>query len=228
VATAAVVVVAAVTVGVLVLSPGKSPRAATSTVSAGAGVQGIYRGHGAKPVSIPMGSLTLSLRAQFHQGKTKIAKAVTGYEFRSALNPLLCLSAVDTGSLAGQRRDPVEIAACKHTANQVWIPVQWDINGQSYTHLVSDKYQTMCLNADKISGTASPGNAIMLWDCYYPAGNEAWTFGAWYKSVAPGRQSYPLCLSNSVHHCIDADRRPDVAAPVRLWTQQATAGQFWS
>jgi hypothetical protein len=228
VAIAVSVVVAAVIAGVFVVSPGKNLPAASPAMSTNAGVQRSYLGKGAKPVSIPMSSLTPSLRATFDQGRTKTAKAVTGYEFRNALNPSLCLTAADTGALAGQDKDPVEIAACRPAANQIWIPEQWDINGQSYTHLVSDKYQAKCLNAQKIGGTTGPGNAIFLYRCYYPAGNEAWAFETWYQNVAPGHQSYPLCLSNADRYCIDTDKRPGVSASVHLWTHQAIAGQFWS
>jgi hypothetical protein len=191
-----------------------------------ADVQGSYPGQGAKAVSVPVGSLATLLRTQFHQ--SKIAKAENGYEFRNALNPSLCLTAADTGPLAGQKGDPVELAACRLAANQIWIPIDWDINGNSYAHLVSGRYQTMCLDSEKIGTTTSPGNPIMLFTCRYPAGNQGWAFEDWYQNVAPGRQSYPLCLSNSVQHCIDADKHSGLTPGIRLWNQQAIAGQFWS
>lgn len=230
-AAGVVVAAAAVTVGVFASSSGKSPGTTSSTVSVG--VQGTYKGQGIKPVPVQVGSLATLLRKQFHQSKT--AKTMTGYEFRNALNPALCLTTADTGPLAGRNTDPVDLASCKLAANQIWIPLDWDINRNSYAHLVSAKYQTMCLDSEKIGDATSPGNPIRLFTCHYQTGNEAWDFAHWYQSVALGHQAYPLCLSNTVRpntirHCIDADKRPgpDVSAPVRLWTQQAAAGQFWS
>jgi hypothetical protein len=125
---------------------------------------------------------------------------MTGYELRNAANPSLCLTVADTGPSAGQLREPAEVAACKLTANQIWIPEEWETEGKSYAHLVSDKYQTMCLNSRKSNGAPTgPGDVIMLYRCYYPAGNEAWAVQAWYQSVAypplePGSEGQPVLV----------------------------------
>lgn len=229
-AAAGVVVVAtAVTAGVFALSPGKSP----GTESSAGGVQRNFPGQPIKTVSVPVGSLATLQRKQFPQ--SKITKTMTGYEFRNALNPELCLTAGDTGPLAGQNRDPVALAPCKLAANQVWIPLDWDIKHNWYAHLVSAKYQTMCLDSEKNDGATSPGQPIMLYTCHYKTGNQAWDILDWYQSVTLRHRSYPLCISNTVRpntvsHCIDADKPsgPDASAPIRLWNQQAAAGQFWS
>lgn len=224
-AATAVVVVAGVIVGVLVSSPDSGQHPTTVSTP---GIKGSFPGHGVKTVQIPVASLITSLANDFRQGaNTKNAKTVTGFEFRNARNPALCLTADGTGSLAGQNRDSLETDACTLAANQIWIPEQWEINGQSYTHLVSDKYQNLCLNGKKTNGDTGAGNQVQLWACYYPAGNESWKFQDWYQNVAPGHQSYPLFLSNK-SLCVDADTHLDVPPGIRLWNQEASAGQFWS
>jgi transcriptional regulator with XRE-family HTH domain len=120
--------------------------------AAQAGVLGSYQGAGLAVVSLPVTSLTPSLAATLDQDRLVGAASVTGFEFRSAQDHRLCLTAADTGPLAGKVRDQVEVAACARTANQIWIPEQWETNGSAYTHLVSDKYQSMCLNADNLGG----------------------------------------------------------------------------
>lgn len=222
---AVVVVVAVVLVGVFVWPGGKSPHARLSATSSG--VKGSYPGYGLKAVSIPMSSLIPALAYQLHQGFTKNARTVTGYEFRNVQNPGFCLTAADTGPFAGQDKGPVEIDACKATANQIWIPRDWDTYEQSYTHLVSAKYQTMCLNAQKTGGHPVSGNRVMLWTCY-PAGNESWKFAVWYQTAKSRHHSYPICL-NEYSLCIDtASERSVPGDPVRLMTRSAVAGQFWS
>ena len=225
---AAGVVVAGVVAGVLASSPGWRPKP-TSAVSTQPAVKGSFPGGGVKTVSIPLESLSRPLRDQVHQDNPML-KTVTGFEFHTALNPAKCLTADDTGSLAGQERDPVATDTCESTPNQIWIPEQWETLGQPYTHLVSDKYQGMCLNVRKIGGApVGPGSAVMLWKCYYPAGNESWFFPSWFQNVEAGHHSYPLFLANKSKErlCLDADSYPDVPAGIRLWTQQAAAGQFW-
>jgi hypothetical protein len=174
-----------------------------------------------------MTSLTPGLAAAFRQGRTADAASVTGFEFRNAKDNSFCLTAVDTGSSAGKNGDRVEIDPCKLTANQIWIPEQWGMNGSSFTHLVSDKYQSMCLNADNIGGLNN-GHRVQLWNCY-SANNESWDFGDWYRNVRPGQRSYPILLPMD-RLCLDADkydfRDGDM---VTIWTQYAKAtNQFWS
>lgn len=219
-----VVVVLGFIVG-MVVSPGG--HASSPVIGTQENVQGRYPGEGVKTVSIPVGSLTSSLARDFRKERTKNAKTVDGYEFRSALNPSLCLTAVDTGPLAGQDWDTVQVAACKLTANQIWIPEQWEIEGQPYTHLVSDQYQTMCLSGQKTAGDTRSGNLVFLLRCAYPAGNQAWAFQTWYQNVAPGHQSFPIFVSNKQSLCLDTDPRHP-GNGVQLWDQYAIAGQFWS
>jgi hypothetical protein len=211
--TAAVVVVA----GVLVWRP-------WDTDAPHAGIQGGDRGEGLKAVAIPVKSLTPALQAAFGHGRTAAATTVTGYEFRSAQDDSLCLTAVDSGPTAGHKGDHVEIAACKPTPSQIWIPQQWEIDLERYTHLVSDQYQSMCLNADK-SGGLRNGQRIQLWDCYR-ANNEAWSFGDWYWNVKPGGHSDRLCLHGQL--CLGVDNRYGHGGQVNIWSQDSTAGQFWS
>jgi hypothetical protein len=169
--------------------------------------------------------LTPSLAAAFRQGRTAGAATVTGYEFRNAQDDSLCLTAVDTVPSGGENGDRVKIATCALAANQIWIPLQWEVDGTTFTHLVSDQYQSMCLNARNLGGLGN-GQRVQLWDCYR-ANNESWDFGDWYRNVKPGSRSYPLLLHTN-RLCLDADRYAfgdgDV---VNIWTQYPAANQFW-
>jgi hypothetical protein len=213
---------------VLVLAlPGSSrpakPAAHGQTPS---GVRGSFPGIRTESVRIPVRSLTPALAAQFRQGRTAHATTVTGFVFRNHEAVGLCLTAPDTGAEAGQNRDPIVVSTCRGTPNQVWIPLQWEINGFRFTHLVSDRYQSKCLNANNVGGLNN-GHVVQLWDCY-PAGNEAWDFGDWHVAVSAGTRSSPLFARNG-RLCLDADKW-DLrdGTSVRLWTQYSTANQFWS
>lgn len=214
VAFAAVVVVVA---GVLVWRP-------WHTNPPQASIQTSYRGEGLKAVAIPVTSLTPTLQAAFRHGRTASAATITGYEFRNAQDASLCLTAVDTGPTAGHNGDRVELAACKLTPSQIWIPQQWEIDQELHTHLVSDKYQSMCLNADNIGGLRN-GHRAQLWHCY-PANNEAWSFADWYHNVKPGAHADRLCLHGQI--CLGVDNRYGHSGQVDIWSQSPVAGQFWS
>lgn len=189
-------------------------------------VRGSDQGEGLKTVPIPVKSLPPRLAAVFRHGRTAGAATVTGYEFRSAQGKGLCLTAADTGSAAGQDRDPVEVATCRLTANQIWIPEQWEVNGSAFTHLVSVKYPSKCLNAKKINGGLSSGQPVMLWNCYR-ANNESWDFGDWYRNAKPGHHSYPILLHTD-RLCLDVDNTYGDSGAVDIQTQQAAPNQLWS
>ncbi len=234
-AVLSVAAVAAVVAVVLVLTlPGSSapaklsahrqtPSAHSQTPS---GVLGSFPGMTMESVRIPVRSLTPALAAQFRQGRTAHATTVTGFVFRNHQAAGLCLTAPDTGAEAGQNRDPIVVSACRGAPNQVWIPLQWEVEGFRFTHLVSDRYQSMCLNANNLGGMSN-GHIVQLWDCY-PAGNEAWDFGDWHAAVSAGTRSYPLFARNG-RLCLDADKW-DLrdGTSVRIWTQYPAANQFWS
>jgi len=189
--------------------------------------QGTFPGLALESVRIPVRSLSPALAAQFRQGRTRHASTVTGFEFRNRGAAGLCLTAVNTGAKAGKNHDPVLVDTCARTPNQIWIPLQWEVNGFWLTHLVNDQYQSMCLNADNRGGGMRVSSIVQLWDCY-PAGNEAWDFGDWHTAVSTGGRSYPL-FARSGRLCLDADKY-DLrdGTPVRVWTQYAAANQFWS
>ena len=215
----AVAVAVAVAAGVLVWPSQGGAQAALA-------VRGSYPGEGLKTVPVPVKSLPPKLAAVFRQGRTAGAATVTGYEFRSAQGKSLCLTAADTGPAAGKDRDPVEVATCRLTANQIWIPEQWDVNGSTFTHLVSVRYPSKCLNAKKINGGMSSGQPVMLWDCYR-ANNESWDFGDWYRNAKPGHHSYPILLHTD-RLCLDVDDAYGESGAVDIQAQQAAPGQFWS
>jgi Ricin-type beta-trefoil lectin domain len=228
VAVLSVAAVAAVAAVVLALTlPGSPPPAKPSAHGQPAsGVLGSFPGMTMESVRIPVRSLTPALAAQFRQGRTAHATTVTGFVFRNHEAAGLCLTAPDTGAEAGQNRDPIVVSTCRGAPNQVWIPLQWEVKGFRFTHLVSDRYQSMCLNANNLGGLSN-GHIVQLWDCY-PAGNEAWDFGDWHAAVSTGTRSYPLFARNG-RLCLDADKY-DLrdGTSVRIWTQYPAANQFWS
>jgi hypothetical protein len=211
---------------VLVLSGSPAPAKPAAHGQTPSGVLGSFPGMTMESVRIPVRSLTPALAAQFRQGRTAHATTVTGFVFRNHETAGLCLTAPDTGAEAGQDRDPIVVSTCRGAPNQVWIPLQWEVKGFRFTHLVSDRYQSMCLNANNLGGLNN-GHIVQLWDCY-PAGNEAWDFGDWYAAVSAGTRSYPLFARNG-RLCLDADKW-DLrdGTSVRIWTQYPAANQFWS
>ena len=227
-AVLSVAAVAAVVAVVLVLALPGSPTPAKPAAhgQTPSGVLGSFPGMIMESVRIPVRSLTPALAAQFRQGRTAHATTVTGFVFRNHETTGLCLTAPDTGAEAGQNRDPIVVSTCRGAPNQVWIPLQWEVKGFRFTHLVSDRYQSMCLNANNLGGLSN-GHIVQLWDCY-PAGNEAWDFGDWHAAVNAGTRSYPLFARNG-RLCLDADKW-DLrdGTSVRIWTQYPAANQFWS
>jgi hypothetical protein len=227
-AVLSVAAVAAVVAVVLVLALPGSPTPAKPAAhgQTPSGVLGSFPGMIMESVRIPVRSLTPALAAQFRQGRTAHATTVTGFVFRNHETAGLCLTAPDTGAEAGQNRDPIVVSTCRGAPNQVWIPLQWEVKGLRFTHLVSDRYQSMCLNANNLGGLSN-GHIVQLWDCY-PAGNEAWDFGDWHAAVNAGTRSYPLFARNG-RLCLDADKW-DLrdGTSVRIWTQYPAANQFWS
>jgi hypothetical protein len=222
--TAAAAVVAVVLVLALPGSPAPAKPAAHGQTAPS--VRGSFSGLTMESVRIPVRSLTPALAAQFRQGRTADATTVTGFVFRNHEAAGLCLTAPDTGAEAGQNKDPIVVSICRSAPNQVWIPLQWEVKGFRFTHLVSDRYQSMCLNANN-EGGLNNGRIVQLWDCY-PAGNEAWDFGDWHTAVIAGTRSYPLFARNG-RLCLDADKY-DLrdGTSVRIWTQYPAANQFWS
>lgn len=221
-------VVAAVIGAILGLRLSGSPAPPQSPVSGAtaSSVLGSFPGTNMDVVQIPLRSLTPALAAEFRQGRTAHAAMVTGFVFRNQEMASLCLTVPDTGAEAGHNRDPIVVSTCRGTQNQVWIPLQWEVKGIRFTHLVSDRYQSMCLNANNLGGMSN-GHIVELWDCY-AAGNEAWDFGDWYTAVGAGTHSYPIFARNG-RLCLDADKW-DLrdGTSVRIWTQYPTANQFWS
>jgi hypothetical protein len=207
-------------------APAKSAVQTKTAAGLAATVKGAFPGLALDAVPIPVRSLSPALAAAFRQGRTARDTTITGFVFRNREDTSLCLAANNTGPTAGRNHDPVVVSGCRRTANEIWIPEQWETQGFRFTHLVNDQYQTMCLNADNLGGMQD-GHLTQLWDCY-PAGNEAWDFGDWHQAVSAGGRSYPL-FARSGRLCLDADKYDlRVGTPVRLWTQYAAANQFWS
>jgi len=86
--------------------------------------------------------------AQWFGERVAAGGSVTGYELRSAYpaSPSLCLTAVTDSPAAGQDGGGVEASPCTRSApSQIWIPVQYEARGASYTWLANDKYQSKWL-----------------------------------------------------------------------------------
>jgi hypothetical protein len=226
-AALAVVVIAAVVLTVL-RQQGHAP-SEMSNASDVPIARGRYPGLEVKAIPIKGGLLTSSVATALRHGRTAGKAGIDGYAFRNMKNPGLCLTAVDTGPAAGENRDRVDIEACDYAPNQVWIPEQWEASGNSFTQLVSFRYQSKCLNAQYIGGLAN-GHKTMLWNCYQSP-NEYWDFGDWYENVKSRGQAYPIFVQWA-SLCLDADKfdfgNGGGGAPVNIWDQYPTANQFWS
>lgn len=225
-------VLAVVVVVVVVLMVLRQPGHAPSAMSQASGVpvaRGSYPGLGIKAIPVKGSVLTPAVAAGFRHGGTAGKAGIVGYAFRNMKNPGLCLTAVDTGPVAGKNRDRVDIEACDYAPNQVWIPEQWEASGSRFTQLVSLRYQSKCLNAQYIGGLAN-GHKTMLWDCYRSP-NEYWDFADWYHSVTDRGQAYPVFVQSATF-CLDADKFDfgdgGDGAPVNIWDQYPAANQFWS
>jgi hypothetical protein len=152
----AVPIVVAVVLVLVLSGPGAPPAKPAARPVTAPGVQpvpkGAFSGLALVSVRIPVRSLSPALAAEFRQGRTAHATMVTGFVFRNRRAAGLCLTAVNTGVKAGENHDPVLVGTCARTPDQVWIPLQWEVKGLRFTHLVNGQYQSMCLNADNRGG----------------------------------------------------------------------------
>jgi hypothetical protein len=194
--------------------------------------------HPLAATTIPAASLQPEL-ADLLAGRIAAGRDVTGYELRSAYpaSPPLCLTAVTTGPTAGQDYGGVEASPCTPSArSQIWIPVQYEASGSSYTWLANDQYQSMCLNADNRGGGVHQGSRVQLWNCYPPHPydfthfNESWDFGTWLRAMQSGAISYPLFLGAG-NYSLDADDRSLQgglpAAPVSVIDHYTVSWEYW-
>ena len=225
-------VLAVIAIAVVVLTVPWHSGLASSGGSQAAGVpiaKGSYPGLAVKAVPVKGSALTPPVVTALGHG-TAGKTGADGYVFRNMKNPGLCLTAVDAGPAAGQDRDRVDVEACDHAANQVWIPEQWEASGSRFTWLVSLRYQSKCLNAQYISGRLANGHKTMLWDCYQSR-NEYWDFGDWHQNVTGRGQAYPIFIQSATF-CLDADKNDfgdgGDGAQVNIWNQYPAPNQFWS
>lgn len=224
--TAIIAIVLVVTAVMVTLSATTSTGARVAGVSPQPTASGTFPALTLDVIQIPVDSLSPGLARAFGQGRTAHAATIAGFVFRNSKDTALCLAASDSSPVAGQNRDPVVVSDCGTGPNQVWIPEQWEINGSRSTRLINEQYQTKCMNADNIGGLQN-GHIVQLWDCY-PAANESWDFGDWHRATGASHRSYPLFVQSG-RLCLDADKydlRDGTA--VRIWTQYASANQFWS
>jgi hypothetical protein len=180
-----------------------------------------------KIVQIPVTSLSPTLAANGGWSQAPACAPIVGVVFTNGAADL-CLSANDTGLMAGLNGDAVRLAPCDLAKDQIWIPVQWQTSGSSSSWLANDEYQSKCLNADQIGGLRK-GHRAQLWDCYRSStGNESWDFGDWYAHIMAGSGPYPLYLG-SHEFCLDADKSDlAIGDEVLLWTEYGAPNQLWS
>jgi hypothetical protein len=196
-----------------------------------------YR-HQLAATTIPATSLRPKL-AQWLGRRIATGGSVTGYELRSAypVSPPLCLTAVTDSLTAGQDGSGVQASPCSTSArSQIWIPVQYEAIGSSYTWLVNDQYQSMCLNADNRRGGVHQESRVQLWSCYLPRRddftrfNESWDFGTWLHAMQSGAISYPLFLGAG-NYSLDADDRSLQgglpAAPLSIINHYTVSWEYW-
>jgi hypothetical protein len=231
--TAAVVIIIAA-VGVWPPRPGPADpwtRLAVQPLASG------YR-HALAAITIPAASLEPEL-AQWLGGRIVAGRSITGYELRSAYpaSVPLCLTAVTAGLTAGQDGGGVKVSSCAlSTRSEIWIPVQYEASGSSYTWLVNDQYQSMCLNADNRGGGVHQESRVQLWNCYLPKQddftrfNESWDFGTWLRAMQSGATSYPLFLGAG-NYSLDADDKSLQdglpAAPVSIIDHYTVSWEYW-
>jgi len=238
--TAAVTLIAAAVAGIIAAVGAWPLRSAPAGPWTRLAVQSLDSGyrHPLAAITIPAASLQPEL-AQWFGGRVAAGGSVTGYELRSAYpaSPSLCLTAVTDSPAAGQDGGGVEASPCTRSApGQIWIPVQYEANGASYTWLANDKYQSKCLNADNRGGGIHQESRVQLWDCYLPRRhdftrfNEAWDFGTWLHAMQSGATSYPLFLGTG-NYSLDADDKSLQgglsAAPVSIINHYTVSWEYW-
>jgi hypothetical protein len=183
-----------------------------------------------KTVPIPVASLQPALAETLGRSKGSNNGTIEGYVLRSAWNTStpICLGAENTGEMAGKNRDPVMVSRCSKIADSdIWIPVQWEANGDKFTQLVNYQYQSKCLNAINTGGLAN-GHSVRLWECYNSP-SQFWDFGDWRHNMIAGISPYPLFLESG-RLCLDADKyalSTGVGAPVGIWEYYTTSNQYW-
>lgn len=231
VAAAVVVIIAAAAVWPLRPAPaGPWTRLAVQPLGSG------YR-HPLAATTFPVALLEPEL-AQLLGQRIVAGGSVTGYELRSAYpaSAPLCLTAVTVGPAAGQDGGGVQVSPCTRLAHsEIWIPAQYEADGSSYTWLVNDQYQSMCLNADNTGGLRQ-GSRVQLWNCYPPKRddftrfNESWDFGTWLRAMQSGATSYPLFLGAG-NYSLDADDKSLQgglpAASVSIINHYTVSWEYW-
>lgn len=194
--------------------------------------------HRLAAIAIPAASLQPEL-AHWLGGRLAADRGVTGYELRSAYpaSVQLCLAAVTSSPTAGQDGGGVQASACTASApSEIWIPVQYEVSGTSYTWLVNDQYQSMCLNADNRGGGVHQESRVQLWNCYLPRRDdftrfcESWDFGTWLRALQSGATSYPLFLGAG-NYSLDADDKSLQdglpAAPLSVIDHYTVSWEYW-
>ncbi len=237
---AAAILIAAAVAGIMAAAGTLPPRSAPASPWTRLPVQPLDSGyrHPLAAITIPVASLQPELAQRFG-GRLAAGGSVTGYELRSAYpaGPSLCLTAVTASPAAGQNGGGVEASPCTRSApSQIWIPVQYEASGASYTWLANDKYQSKCLNADNKGGGVHQESRVQLWDCYLPRRhdftrfNESWDFGTWLRAMRSGGRSYPLFLGAG-NYSLDADDKSLQgglpAAPVSIINHYTVSWEYW-
>lgn len=99
-----------------------------------------------------------------------------------------------SGPKAGGNFAKTKLERCDHSAQQNWVPSQWDTRRSNETWLIDYAHPDYCLDVDKRGGLVS-GHAIQLFECHsLDAANEGWDIGDLRAQTELGKP-WPLCLS---------------------------------
>lgn len=134
-------------------------------------------------------------------GQTSPKTMVPGF-FLQANVGNICLNSSPVDPASDGDGDSVHFETCDRANSQIWVPIQFDIDGYYSTWLISYAYPWLCLDADKINGLVS-GSQVQLWTCHSLDGrNERWSFGDLLdRTRSPSSYGY-LCLSKT-SLCLD-------------------------
>jgi Ricin-type beta-trefoil lectin domain len=196
--------------------------ATTAAPAASAATATPHTGLSFRSVQISAASLSPQLKSQLTRSGARPDVSYTAYEVVNDADGK-CLDANTSGSTAGQNGDKIQLWTCNRTANQFWIPAGWEANGDAFTDMVNDQYQSMCLNAADNGGLAN-GRKVQLYNCDVNTTNEFWDFADMYV----GNTGY-LILDSSTSFVLDATSQTlGNGDQIQIWAPLGGSNQYWS
>jgi hypothetical protein len=115
----------------------------------------------------------------------------------------LCLNSSPVDPASDGDGDSVHLEKCDRANSQIWVPIQFDIDGYYSAWLINYAYPWLCLDADKSNGLVG-GSQVQLWTCHSLDGaNERWNFGDLRDQTRSPGSYGSLCISKT-SLCLDA------------------------